>query len=99
MVKKIWKASEWQTGSGRWYVNCVDDLADISGLWWIPCRILNLSPEDFVLLLKDKFGADHFYYNKETNVLIYSWSKYQNAHKWLLYINAEARKKQFYIGM
>lgn len=94
---KQYKASQWQGGSGRWYVDCVDDLGGKSGLWWVPCRILGISPCDFVLLLKDKFNASHFSYRND--VLIYSWDKdqYADAHRWLLYLNKIAREKQIII--
>lgn len=96
-MAKLYKTSEWQSPTGRWHVNCVDDLAGISGLWWVPCRILDLPPADFILLLKNEFNASNFSYYEENDVLLYSWEHYNDAHRWLLYINKIARQKHIMI--
>lgn len=91
-MSKFYKSTEWQSSSGRWYANCVDDLANVSGKWWVPARILNLSLTDYIFLLKDTFKATVVKYNKDTDVLIFYWDNYNDAHKYVLYINKEAKK-------
>lgn len=87
----LYKASEWQSGSGRWYVNDVENLAGISGKWWVPARMLGISLTDYILLLKDTFKADIRSYNSDTDTLVFSWKNYSDAHKYTLWINQKSR--------
>lgn len=93
----VYKVDEWQSPTGEWYCNDVQDLAGISGKWWVPARILNLSLTNFVLLLKDKFNANIKTYYEPTDVLIFSWEKYAECHKYVLWINSMARKVNFIV--
>ena len=78
----IYHVSEWQSPTGRWHCNDVENLGNGSGYWWIPCRILDMQPTDFILLLKETFNASNFSYSEKSNVLLY----YKN------WINEMARK-------
>ena len=95
-----YKASEWKSGT-RWHVADTNDLAHDSAAWWIPARILNLSLEDFVLMLVNEYNAtiDNWYpeANNGKSLLIFSWKNYADAHKYLLYINRIARNKNWTI--
>ena len=91
----VYKVSQWQGASGRWYCNDVADLAGPSAKWYTPARMLGISLCDYVLLLKDKFNASGFKYNEEKDVLIFSWEKESDAHRYLLWINKMARKANF----
>ena len=97
-MKSIYKASEWKSGR-KWYVADISDLANDSAAWWIPARILNLSLEDFVMLLKNEYNAtiDGWYpeSNNGKSLLTFSWFNYSDAHKYLLYINRVARNKNW----
>ena len=93
-MAQLYKCGEWETPTGEWHVNCINDLSGISGLWWVPCRILNITPTDFILLLKNEFNVSNISYSKDKDVLLYSWKNYSDAHRWLLYINKIARQKQ-----
>ncbi len=88
----IYKCSVWQSTSGKWHCNDIEDLANGSGYWWIPCRILGMAPTDFILLLKDNFNASNFSYDTKSNVLLYSWEKQEDAKKYCNWINKMARK-------
>lgn len=96
-MSHLYKESIWQSATGRWYCADVEDLGHGSAYWWIPCRMLEISPTDFILLLKDKFNASNFSFNKEKNFLNYSWEKEADARKYKNWINAEARKRNFII--
>lgn len=95
-----YKASEWQSGT-RWCVADTSDLAHDSAAWWIPARILDLSLEDFVLMLINDYHAtiDGWYpeANNGKSLLLFSWKNYSDAHKYLLYINRIARNKHWTI--
>ena len=93
----IYKASEWKSASGKWYVSNVEDLANGSGYWWIPPKIFGLSYEDYIYMLKNKYHISYIHYTVESNTLIFRWDDYENAHKYLLDINRFARQKKFTI--
>ena len=92
----LWKAEEWETSSG-WHCNCVSNLAHNSAAWYIPARILNISPADFIELLFRQFKPDNFYFDENTCFCNWSWKSQANMRKFKNFINAEARKKNFQI--
>jgi hypothetical protein len=93
----VYKVTEWDSPSGKYYCNDVTDLAHGSGKWWIPCRILGISPADFVLLLINEYKAEIDFYNEEKDLLCYSWRNKTDCHKYALYINRIARNKNFIV--
>ena len=93
-MKHILKYTEWES-NGKWYSGDVSDLANGSNFWWIPARMLNMDLDDFVLLLINTFKVEKIHYNKDKNVLCYSWENYIQCHKFTLFLNKEARKRKF----
>ena len=93
----LYKTQEWQSPSGKWYCNDTTELAGMASKWWVPARILGISLTDYVLLLKNKYNATIVKYNLEKDILIFYWDKQVDCHKYVLAINAEARKKVFTI--
>lgn len=90
----IYKMEEWEN-AGRWYCGDVSALAANSNLWWyVPC-LLNLSPVEYVLLLKDKFHATGFKYNSSSDVLIFYFLSLEDCRKFKNYVNKQARDKNF----
>ncbi len=92
----IYKASEWQSPTGQYHVNDVEDLAGNAGMWWMPCRVLDMTPAEYVKWLTEEYEPDYISFNK---ILSFSWSakNYRKAHSYLLYINRIARQKKFYV--
>ena len=94
----LYEVIDWQsTASGLYYCSNVKDLAHGSGDWWLPARVLELSPAEFIKFLIENYKPDIIKYNAEKNFLYYAWSNYENCHKWKLYINRIARKKNYQI--
>ena len=89
--------SEWQSLSGQWHCNCIDNLTNNAGVWYMPARILNISPADYIKLILTKYKPDCFSYNKEKCVFLFSWSNQNNMRKFKNDINAAARKINFQI--
>lgn len=87
---------EWQ-GESLWYCGDTAELTSNAGKWWAPARMLNISPAEFVKLLIDKFHPDKILYNEERDVLIYGWRKQADMRVFKNWLNAQARKYQFYI--
>ena len=93
----VYKVEEWQSPTGKWLCNDVKDLAGVSGKWWVPARMLGMSLTDYILLLKDEFKADIESYYEPTDVLLFSWKKQTDCHRYVLWINSMARKANFIV--
>lgn len=93
----IYKLTEWQSSSDIWYCSCVDNLAQNSGAWWLPARVLNISPAEFIKLLLTKYKPDIFSFNKEKCVCIWGWKDQSKMRLYKNWLNAEARKANFQI--
>lgn len=92
----LYKQVEWESESG-WHCNCVDNLANNSGAWWHPARILGITPAQFISLLLDKYKPDYFYCNKETGFCNWSWKSQTKMRLYKNMINAAARKVNYQI--
>lgn len=98
----LYKMSEWEVNE-RWYVGNTDDLVKGSNRWWLPARMLNMPIEEYILMLVNKYHAGHLKFydygekDKRGSLLIYSFDKYKDAHRFLLDMNREARNKKFKI--
>lgn len=83
----LYHVQEWQSTSGRWFCNDVEDLSGVSAKWWIPCRMLGISPIDYILLLINEFKVSEIKYNREKDYLFFYWNNYNDCHKYALWIN------------
>ena len=92
-----YKMIEWTDPTGRWMVAANESAKTAKGKWWYPARMMKISLIEYVDLLRE-YGADdiHYYPPLEDgiggDVLCFSFAKYADAHKFLLYINRLARK-------
>ena len=85
------KFSEWQSPTGKWHTG------NVYAYWWYVPRMLNITPCDYILLLKNKFHAKNFYYNKDKNFLTWDWENYKYCHSFTLWVNKQARERKYYI--
>ena len=93
----LYKVTEWQGSSDLWYCNDIEDLGKGSGRWWIPARMLGFSLDKYVEMLIKDFKVNNIKYNEERDVLVFSWRKQADMRKYKNWINAAARKANFYI--
>lgn len=95
----LYKVDEWQSPSGRWRCNDVQDLTGISGKWWVPARMLGMQLTDYILLLVEEFKADIECYHPKSDLLMFSWKAedYANCHRYVLWINKMARKGNYIV--
>lgn len=96
-MPRLLRYEPWDDGFGNYYVNDCTDLKSIRGLWWVPARMLGISPAEYVELLIVRFKVDKIKYLQEADVLIYSWNSLQKARDFKNWLNAEARKRNFMI--
>ena len=92
----ILKYETWES-NGRWLCGDVSALAAGSNTWWYVPALLNISPVEYVYLLKDKFNATTIHYKTKYDVLIFSFSTLADCRKFKNYINKIAREKNFVI--
>lgn len=91
----LYKTTEWEDASGNWLVNDVTSMTSIAMKWWIPMRMLNLTPEGYLRLLVDKFHINYAHYTAEANVLVFTFASQDAARKYKNWINKKARECNF----
>lgn len=95
-MSHLLKLSEWESPTG-WRCADVADLTHGSALWWHVPRMLGIELTEYIFLLKDKFHATNFFYDKDKDVLLWVWKNYIDCHNFVLYINRKSREKKFFI--
>lgn len=97
MTSKVYKLSEWQDAVGIWRVAHTDTTKYAK--WWMIPKALNISYEDYITMLKDKYHAGHFTFtifeDDRNSLLIFGFDNYTDAHHYLLDMNAVFRKKKW----
>ena len=92
----VLKLTEWEQ-NGKWHTGDTSSLAKGSNYWWRVPRMLEMELTDYILMLRDTFHATNFTYNKERNVLLYDWPSYADCHRFTLFVNKEAKKRNYVI--
>lgn len=104
-----YKAETWMNG-GKWHCADCRDLKNGSSDWYIPCRLLNMSPKEFAEMLIVDFDAEvnltyHQIYNQETKefsngkrLLLFEFDSQEKAEKYKAFINKKARGINFSLG-
>lgn len=93
----VYKMEEWQDACGQWHCNCVSNLANNSGVWWHPARILGLELDEYIKWLMKNYPPSRIHHNESCSVVFYSWDKQANMRKFKNFINAQARKVNYQI--
>ena len=92
----LYKMTEWQSQTGKWHCNCVENLAGNGGYWAHPARILGMELSAYVKWVIDTYNPE-VYYNEEKCLVFFSWSNQAQMRKFKNYINAAARKVNYQI--
>lgn len=91
----LYKMTCWES-AGWWHVNDVKNLNGRSAKWYTPMRILNVSIEEYILLLLNTFNAKNLYYYAPTDYLAFSFSTEKDAKAFCSYINKRAKNNNYY---
>lgn len=94
-MSSIYRMDEWKSPTGKWHCIDTSNFAAGSANWWIPCRILGISPADFVEYLLS-FNANVTWI-EESGLLLWDFDKQSDMRKFKNTINSIARKKNFLI--
>lgn len=79
-----------------WHVNDVKNLSGRSAKWYTPMRILNLSIDEYLDLLINRFNAHGLKYYAPTDYLAFHFIKEKDAKAFCAYVNKEAKKRSYY---
>ena len=93
----LYQMKEWETATEKWCCNCVDNLAHDSGVWYLPARILDMTPAAYLEYVVENFKPDNIHVNKEKCLVFFSWNNQVEMRKFKNFINRKAREKNFQI--
>lgn len=92
----LYKMTEWQSPTGKWHCNCVDNLATNGGHWTHPARILGMPLAEYVEWVITNYHPI-VWHNEDCSLVFFSWEKQSDMRKYKNYINAAARKVNYQI--
>ncbi len=92
----LYQMTYWSEPNGTYHVNDVKNLCGRSAKWYTPMRILNLSIEEYIDLLINKFNAIKLFYYKPTDFLGFCFANKKDAHAFCAYVNKVAKKNNYY---
>ena len=93
----LYHLDEWKSASGYWY--CEHTKSHPKGVmkWVIPSRLLGIPADEFLKLLIAKYQPDMIHHNEDCSFVSWAWKDYSKCHKFVLDMNALARKRNFQI--
>lgn len=89
------KMTEWQTASGYWCCNDVEDLGKGSGYWWHPARMMEITPAAYVEWVIKNFKPDRVSHSDDCSFVGFSWKDQDKMRKYKNHINRIARQKNY----
>lgn len=97
-MSKLYKATEFVSGSGSIHIQC-DDLVGTGRNWVEPARILGIQPTELIVMLKTEYNAKVNPYRKDGKISFigYSWDDLAEARKFKNFLNKLAREKNYQI--
>ena len=96
-MSHLYKQTEWKDSCDYWHCNDVEDLANGSGYWWHPARMLGLTPAAYVKMVVENFKPDSVCHNEDCSFVGWSWKSQVQMRKYKNWVNAEARKRNFIV--
>ena len=92
----LYKMSEWESSSG-WHCGCIDDLTKGSNVWYLPARILNMTPAAYMEWVIKEYKPDYTYFSSEKCLFFFSWKSQEKERAFKNFINKKARERNFQI--
>lgn len=90
----VYKMTEWEQ-NGKWHCIDTSNFKAGSAMWWIPCRILGMTPAEFTQYLLDNNA--NISWNPEIPLLLWSFDKQSDMRRVKNHINKVAREINFLI--
>ena len=92
----LYQMTHWESTPNHWHVNDVKNLCGRSAKWYTPMRILDVSIEEYINLLINKFKAKDLKYFEDTDYLGFYFLSEVDAKRFCAYVNKQARQKNYY---
>ena len=92
----LYKLSEWEI-CGSWYCGDVEELGKGSNYWWLPARMLGMTPADYIKWVIDNFKPDNVRHSEDCSYVGWSWKSQTEVRKFKNQMNALARKHSFMV--
>ena len=96
-MSHILKYSEWEDSSGNWHCGDIEDLGKGSNLWWLPARMLGMTPAAYLEWVITNYKPDNVYYSDDASFVGWNWKSQTAMRKMKNDLNAKARTKGFMI--
>jgi len=94
----ILKYSEFQDPVGNmWGCNDSEELGKGSAYWWLPARMLGLTPAEYLQWVIDNYKPDKISHTADCSVVWWRWKSQEKMRKFKNEINAMARKRNYVI--
>ena len=94
---QLLKMSEWEDNFG--YFHCADtsNLGQGSACWWLPARMMNMKPADYVKWVVDNYNPTEVKRANDCSVVWFVWKSQADMRRYKNAINKIAREKNFLI--
>lgn len=92
----LYRMTEWQSSTGRWHCNCIDNLSKDGGHWTHPARILKMPLEKYVEWVITKYHPI-VWHNKDCSCVFFEWEKQSDMRLFKNFINKKARECNYQI--
>lgn len=93
----IMKLSEFQSATGAYYIADIEELGKGSNDWHLLYMCLDISAEELITQLKNKYKASNCSYSADKDVLVFSFDSLANARVFKNAFNKIARDRKFTI--
>ena len=95
-MSHLYKMSEWECSSG-WKCGDLEDLGKGSNLWYLPARMMGLTPAAYLKWVINNYHPDNIYYSNDNSLVGWSWKSQNDMRLFKNRINALARQKNFLV--
>ena len=96
-MSHLYKLTEFQGSSGFWYASDIEDLGNGSGAWYLPARMLGITPAAWIKKVIDDFKPDNVFHSDSCDFIGFSWKSQAQMRVYKNWVNKVAREKQFFI--
>ena len=95
-MSHLYRLTEWESVTG-WHCGDVEDLGRGSNVWWLPAKMLGISPAQYIKWVIDNYHPDNVYHSNDYVFVGWSWKDQSSMRKFKNNMNALARKHNFII--
>ena len=95
-MSHLYRMTEWESPLG-WHCGDVEDLGHGSNYWWLPAKMMGLTPAQYLKYVIDNYKPDSIRHSENFSYVGWSWKDQSAMRKFKNSMNALARKKNFMV--